>query len=403
MTSWPRSGMYKGYPISRLLPGVRPFHGFLASAPEDFVDFMQSAIGEPFVGLTTDGQLRPNVYPDGPTGISTQPIVDAADAFLATIDQLDYRLYVQQPFDSWHRRSWFNAAPVIMPAGVLLDDMRPEQRQAAMAIVEKCLSPSGYVLVRQSMLVNQAMGEIFNFYTDTFREWAVWFTIFGQPSTDQPWGWQLMGTHIDINCTIVGDRMSLEPLFLGAEISEVDEGRYQGLSVYAPEQNAGIALGQTLTGKQRDRTILYPSMRNADLPPELSGFIDGRHIGGAGRDNAVVPYAGVCAADFTHEQRALLLDLIDIYMSRLTADRQRLRMAEISRYVDEIHVSYIGEPTKVPFYYRIHGPTVWIEFDHHPGLMFEGAEEPIQYHIHTITRAPNGGDYGSTYVAQHQK
>jgi hypothetical protein len=219
VTSWPRSGIYKGFEIGRLFPGARPFHGWLAEAPGEFVDFYRAAMAEPFVGLTTDGTVRDDLYCSDPTGISTQAIVDAANAFLDVVDQLDFRVYVQQPFDSWHRRSWFNAAPIVMPAGVLLDDMRAEQQEAAFAIVEKCLSPSGYLLVRKSMLVNQAMGEIFNFYTDTFREFAVWFTIFGEPSIDQPWGWQLMGTHIDINCTVVGDRVSLEPLFLGAELT----------------------------------------------------------------------------------------------------------------------------------------------------------------------------------------
>ena len=252
------------------------------------------------------------------------------------------------------------------------------------------------------MLVNQAMGEIFNFYTDIFREFAVWFTIFGEPSTDQPWGWQLMGTHIDINCTVVGDRVSLEPLFLGAEITEIDEGRYDGLSVYGPEQDAGLALGRTLSGPQRDRARILPSMLSKDLPPELASPIDGRHIGGAGRDNEVVAYSGICAGDFSHEQRALLLDLIDLYLSRLPADRQRVRMAEIVPHLDETHVAYIGDPSRAPFYYRIHGPTIWIEFDHHPGLMFKDAEEPIEYHVHTILRAPNGGDYGMRHVDHQQ-
>jgi hypothetical protein len=34
-----------------------------------------------------------------------------------------------------------------------------------------------------------------------------------------------------------------------------------------------------------------------------------------------------------------------------------------------------------------------VEFDHHAGI-FLTSEEPQPFHIHTIVRAPNGGDYG---------
>ena len=403
MTTWPRTGMYKEFKLGKPLSFARPFHGMFTEAPADFLQFLRESYAQPFVGITVDGRPRRGLYHTEPSGISTQPIVDAALRFLDCVDQLDFRAYVQQPFDSWHRRSWFNAAPLWMPAGILLDDLRPEQQKAALDVAEQCLSPSGYMLLRKSMLVNQAMGEIFNFYTDTFREMTVWFTIFGEPSTEQPWGWQMLGTHIDINCTVVGDNMSLEPLFFGAEMTEIDQGRYVGLTVYHAEENAGVVLGRSLTGSQRSKAIIFPSMCSADLPPELGGPIDGRHIGGAGRDNQIVPYAGVCAHDFSHEQRALLVDLIEVYLSRLPYERQRIRRREILEHLDETYVGWIGDPTTVPFYYRVHSPTLWIEFDHHPGLMLEDAEDPIRYHVHTIFRSPNGGDYGNALVEDYRQ
>jgi hypothetical protein len=181
-------------------------------------------------------------------------------------------------------------------------------------------------------------------------------------------------------------------------LTEIDQGPYEGLVVYRPEQDAGLALGQSLTGEQRRKAVLYPSMRSADLPPELGGPIDGRHIGGAGRDNQIVPYAGVCARDFSYDQRALLVDLIEVYLSRLPFERQQIRRRDILEHLDETYVAWIGEPAQIPFYYRVHSPTLWIEFDHHPGLMLADAEDPIRYHVHTIMRSPNGGDYGLPYV-----
>ena len=398
MTTWQRS--YDGTKLRLLpMPGVRPFHGVMMNVDPAIVANMQAVAQQPFTGLTTDGTPRRGLYAPAPSRTATEPVVKAAQSFLDQLDQLDFRLYAQQPFDSWHRFSWFNAAPLYLPAGVLLDDLRPEQREAAMAVVRQVLSPAGFELLRQSMRVNDAMGSLFNFYTDTLREWAVWFTIFGEPSAGQPWGFQLMGTHIDINCTVAGGAISLEPLFLGAELCDVVEGPYAGLSVYGPERDAGLALGRTLTGKQREQAVLYPSMASADLPPELGGPMDGRHIGGAGRDNDVIPYAGLRAADMSTEQQALLTGLIEVYLSRLPDGQREQRWAEIAAHLDETHVAWIGDPEQTPFYYRVHSPTLWVEFDHHPALMFDQPLEATPLHVHTIMRAPNGGDYGMARVA----
>ena len=53
-----------------------------------------------------------------------------------------------------------------------------------------------------------------------------------------------------------------------------------------------------------------------------------------------------------------------------------------------------------PFYYRVQSPVVLIEFDHHPGIVFDNPV-PSRNHIHSILRAPNGGDYGVDLLSQH--
>jgi len=55
-----------------------------------------------------------------------------------------------------------------------------------------------------------------------------------------------------------------------------------------------------------------------------------------------------------------------------------------------------------PFYYRAQSPVVLIEFDHHPGIVFDN-EQPTRHHIHTIVRTPNGGDYGADLLRQHHE
>lgn len=398
MTHWPTE--YQGNKLGGPLPGIRLFHGYYTEFPREIAEMVEGGAKEPFVGVTTDGTVRPGVYEFKNSGLDVKPHVDAALAFLDCIDQKDTRIFVQRPFDSWQRRNWFNAMPLTFPEGILLDDLRPEQRERALEVVRPCMSKDGFDLLRDTMRTNEAMGGIINMYVDSLTEFACWLTIWGEPNTDgQPWGWQLMGLHIDINVTFVGDQIVMEPMFMGAEWNHIDQGPFAGIEVYKPEENAALALGRTLTPEQREKAVLYPSMHAHDLPPELAGPVDGRHIAGAGRDNRVMPYEGIGAAELSDEQRELLIALLDVYLSRWADGWRELRREEIMRFLDETWVAYIGEPTETPFYYRIHSPSVVIEFDHHPALAFESMDVTT-LHVHTIMRQPNGGDYGMELIRQ---
>lgn len=66
--------------------------------------------------------------------------------------------------------------------------------------------------------------------------------------------------------------------------------------------------------------------------------------------------------------------------------------------MDETYFCWIGGyGDHDPFYYRIQNPVVLLEFDHHSGVFLTN-EEPAKYHIHTITRMPNGNDYGQELI-----
>jgi len=76
-------------------------------------------------------------------------------------------------------------------------------------------------------------------------------------------------------------------------------------------------------------------------------------------------------------------------------------MREFERYLDRTWFAWIGPHDEVnPFYFRIHSPVALVEFDHHSGI-FLSNEEPARFHVHTIVREPNGGDYGLDLLRQH--
>ena len=43
-----------------------------------------------------------------------------------------------------------------------------------------------------------------------------------------------------------------------------------------------------------------------------------------------------------------------------------------------------------------------LEFDHHSGV-FLANSEPAKFHVHTIVRLPNGGDYGNALWGEGEK
>jgi hypothetical protein len=273
------------------------------------------------------------------------------------------------------------------------------ERDAALKVIEASLSARGFNEARNAMRVNQALGEFLNHSCDSIGEFGYFFTIFGEPSTTTPWGWRLMGYHLVLYCTIVADQMVLTPAFIGAEMSVIDEGRYAGVSVLQQEQRAGLEFASSLSGAQRARAVLYPSMLKKDLPAALSG-LDGRHLAAAGQDNRVIPYEGVPAEALSVGQREQLLQLIELYVGRMPETHCARKMHEVRQVFDETRFAWIGDPERVPFYYRVHSPVILIEFDHHSGV-FLANSEPESFHIHTIVRTPNGNDYGMDLLGQH--
>src|SRR6478672_584079 len=207
---------------------------------------LSAAFEEPFHGITTDGTVRRDVLAYDAGGVSTAPIVAAAQAFLDTLDQPDQRGYAQQPFDSPHRRRWVNAFFHWMPPGLYLDDVGAAQREAAMRVIEASVSPEGFDEIRATMRSNQALGDFVNYWTDTLREYAYVFTIFGEPSVEGPWMWQIMGHHLDLHCTVLGDRLVFAPQFMATEMAEMEDGPYAGRKLFDAQEQRGLALAGSL-------------------------------------------------------------------------------------------------------------------------------------------------------------
>jgi hypothetical protein len=394
-------GRYGGYGVRTRPPGnarmVTP-EVLAQESNQRIMAAAQAAISQPFTGLTADGTVVRGLFSMQETGISTQRITDAAETFIALCDRDGPEF--QFPADASEWRLWANNTRPVMRHGVLFESMTPAQREAALEMVRASLSQRGFETVRGIMKLNETLAEISG-YTNELGEWIYFLSLFGTPSMDEPWGWQIDGHHLIVNCFILGDQMVLTPVFMGAEPVLADRGKYAGTHVLQDQERNGLELMWALTPAQREQAVLFPSVLAKDLPPGRWAPGDGRLQAGAHKDNFVLSYEGVRADSFTRGQQEILLSLIQTYVGYLRPGHDRLKMEEIKAHLDQTHFAWIGRhgPDDV-FYYRVHSPVIFIEFDHQNGVFLDN-DDPEKFHMHTVVRTPNGNDYGRDLLRQH--
>lgn len=369
--------------------GIEQMLGLIGDAP---LPPVVETAREPFTGLTTDGIPTPGLFRLGDDGFNNRPAVEAAKAYR---DQLsdDERSRAVSAIDSADWQLWTNAFLAFPEHGLRMQDLEAPVREAALTVIRESVSAAGFGRVRGAMRLNGELGEFLGAYLDTLTEYCYWFTIFGTPSGDEPWGWQLQGHHVDINCLIIGRQLVLTPSFLGAEI-ESDQ-------IFSQHRSLALEFLDSLSPAQRRRAVLYGSIESGRLPKELSGPVDGRHRAGAGQDNRVLPYEGLPGVDLSVGQRDLLRTVLDPYVDLLPAGAREAKQAEVARHLDDSWFAWMGsDESASAFYYKIHSPVVLVEYDNHPGIFLDN-DEPEPFHVHTIVRTPNGGDYGKDLLAQH--
>jgi hypothetical protein len=121
---------------------------------------------------------------------------------------------------------------------LLLDDLGGEQRELALELVRESLSSAGFQTARDVMRLNETIGEITG-RPHEYGEWAYWLSLFGTPSDDQPWGWQIDGHHLIVNCLVLGDQVVIAPQFMGSEPVVAESGRHAGTRVFQLEEEHG--------------------------------------------------------------------------------------------------------------------------------------------------------------------
>jgi hypothetical protein len=363
--------------------------------PEELLRLSKAAEGpglaEPFKGITANGEIEKGLFTIKSTGVSTEPVRQAAEAFLASLTEAQRaKTTFAVNDDEW--RKWMNQSFYVRQ-GVSFAEMDEKQREAAFGLLRAGLSARGLKTTRDVMRLNYTLGELAGNNFDEYGEWLYHVTVMGAPSATEPWGWQLDGHHAVVNYFVLGDQVVMTPLFLGSEPAVAHSGKYKGTTVLQDEQNQGLAFMNSLDASRRAKALLRQTKTGND------------NVSEAWHDNVVLDYAGLRASEMTPSQREQLLKLVDLYVGNMDDGHARVRMSEVKAHLDRTWFAWIGksEPGSV-FYYRIHSPVILIEFDHQlpVGLRhLENPKLPNLEHVHTVVRTPNGNDYGKDLLRLH--
>ncbi|OAP65752.1 hypothetical protein AYL99_01724 [Fonsecaea erecta] len=347
---------------------------------------------EPFKGVTNDGIVRPGLFKIQDEGVPIDRIVAATDSLLGQLTptqvaKLSYHI------DSPEWRTWSNPEFLLSDKGIRLDELEPPVRDGVMAVLRATLSPEGYDKAVAAMRINGFLGELVQ-GTQVMNEFSYNFVLFGRPSTTAPWGFSFYGHHLCLNVFLYRTQMVASPWFTGAEPNLIDAGPYKGTRILHEEERLGLQLMQSLSPEQQRTAQIYAQMKDPAMPEGRWNHDDQRHLCGAYRDNRVVAYEGVVVSALSAAQQSLVDQILMQYLLYLPARAREIRLNECRGCYAETHFCWIGGFGDAdPFYFRLQSPVVLVEFDHHSGVFLNNAD-PAKFHIHTLLRTPNGGDYG---------
>jgi hypothetical protein len=290
------------------------------------------------------------------------------------------------PFDSTERSHWF-----YIPydrQGLTLARMTPAVRSLIDTLLLTGLSARGFATAKNIMRHEAILKAIEDATPPSgvrnVRDSSKYYlSVFGAPDASDVWGWRVEGHHLSVNYTDVGGSAQVvAPLFMGANPARVLSGPHAGLRILAAEEDEARKL-VTMLDDSRRRVAIFSD--TAFVEVETRNDPKARPLN----------KEGLRAADMTAPERAQLRKLIDVYAGRMSASARAHAMRDIEDGgFGELRFAWAGS-TAVgqAHYYRIHGPTILIEYDN---------QQTNANHIHTIWRDLRH-DFGGDLLAAHYR
>ncbi len=305
----------------------------------------------------------------------------AANAFLSSLSA-ELRKQASFPIGASERTDWY-----FVPrerAGVSLLKLSDAQSELLGPLLSTALSPEGLLEARGVLKHENILRRV---ETEagidaTRRDPGLYYTsVFGRPDASAPWSWRFEGHHLSLNVTFAGGQTPMiGPVFVGANPARVLSGPQAGFRLLAAEEDLGRELVSSLS-EERRRVALIRDTAFADIV--------------TGNDPKVreLELEGLAAADMSPAEQQQLHRLIELYVGRLTPQSAQDARTRLDRAgFGKVRFAWAGGlESGQKHYYRVHGPTLLIEYDN---------TQNDANHIHTVYRDLDY-DFGGDALRKH--
>ncbi|MBO6521742.1 MAG: DUF3500 domain-containing protein [Rhodospirillales bacterium] len=317
------------------------------------------------------------IHPASGNEALTDGMAAAARTFLTGIaprtDEASFAFTDEERFD-WHYTPRSRD-------GINVKDLIPRQRDDLKELMRSTLSAQGILKAEAIMALEGILADIEG-SSRSFRDPEKYFvSVFGTPG-EYPWGWRFEGHHLSINVTVpAAGEVSVTPTFLGSNPARVPSGPHKGKFVQYDEFILAVRLARSMKPEHMQQAL-------------LSDRALGNIVTNPGRGDALETPEGLPVTELSSAQRNVLTQLIAAYVGMARDEIGRPYMQLVEDGWAETRFAWAGPVSEVePFYYRIHGPRILIEFDNTQG----GGN-----HIHSVWRDPLN-DFGRDDLHRHYR
>ena len=308
-------------------------------------------------------------------------MADACSVFLGSLEE-DQLARATFPYEALERIYWYY--PPGNRHGLPLRDMDTRQRDLAFAVLASGLAGPSYRHARQIIELETVLDTLDKEEGKTtfVRDPELYyFTVFGEPGGDAPWGWRAEGHHLSVHFSVWGDKViSTTPFFFGSNPAEVRKGPQAGLRILGAREDLAFELMESLDAGQHSRAVIYD-----EAPLDILTYNSSK---------VMLPREeGLPASQMAAGQKEMLVALVSEYVSQVRTDQARSKLAELKEGgLDRLHLAWGGPvQTGKAHYYRIHGGSFVVEFDNRQ----DGAN-----HVHSVWRDVEN-DFAQDVLREH--
>ncbi|KAL1304682.1 hypothetical protein AAFC00_003637 [Neodothiora populina] len=283
-------------------------------------------------------------------------------------------------------RAWSDPDVMVIDSGIRVEEMREATQNAISDLLQATLAPEGLAKIRFALASRSSADDDVDMdFDDIFSEQSTSykFCLFGEPSMEAPWGFNLFGRNVCLNAFTLNGELIVGPFSVNVGAQDVSRGS----QLLKRAEVAGLTLMRSLSLEQQARASLQYTI------DDLDGTSFVRTVGGAHQDNGVLPYRGICASEMNDLQIEVLLEAVRSFNESLPESALNTFMTRVVEHLDETYFAWSGLVAEdSPYYFRVHSPVVLDELEH------QETESLSQYRIVATQRLPNRGDYGAALL-----